>query len=64
MAQQIIRDFRGNIIANIEIRSNGDKIVRNFHGQILGTYNAATNITRDFYGNVAAKGECLGLLIK
>ena len=64
MAEQIIRDFYGKIIAKIETKPNGDKTIRNFYGRILGKYDAATNTTRDFYGRVVAKGECLSMLIE
>ena len=52
MAEQIIRDFYGKIIAKIETKPNGDKTIRDFYGRILGKYDAATNTTRDFYGRM------------
>lgn len=64
MAEQIIRDFYGKIIAKIETKPNGDKTIRDFYGRILGKYDSATNTTRDFYGRVVAKGECLTMLIE
>lgn len=64
MAEELIRDFGGRIIARIETRSNGDKIVRDFHGVIQGRYDSAQDVTRDFYGRIIARGECLSLLIK
>ena len=35
MADEIIRDFGGRIIARIETKPNGDKIVRDFEDTIL-----------------------------
>lgn len=43
MAEQIIRDFHGKIIAKIETKPNGDKTIRDFYGRILGKYDSATN---------------------
>ncbi len=61
---QVIRKIGGQIVARIETCSNGDKIVRDFGGKILGRYDKAQNVTREFGGRVVARGECLGLLIK
>ncbi len=62
--EELIRDFSGLIIAKVEHQPNGDKIVRNFYGQLLGKYDAARDLTLDFYGRIVAKGDCVGLLIK
>ena len=58
MADEIIRDFGGRIIARIETKPNGDKIVH-----ILGRYDKAADVARDFGGHILARGECLGILI-
>ena len=63
MAECVVRDFYGKIIAKIETKPNGDKILRDFYGRILGKYDVPTNTTRDFYGRVVAKGDCLTMLI-
>lgn len=42
---------------------NGDKVVRDFAGKILGKYDKRFNVTRNFSGMIVARGECLGLLI-
>ena len=39
MSEELIKDCYGNIIARIDEQSNGDKIVKNFYGQILGKYD-------------------------
>lgn len=64
MAEQIIRDFYGRIIAKIETSPNGDKTIRDFYGRILGKYDKACDVTRDFYGRIVAQGECLNMLIE
>ena len=64
MAEELIKDCYGNIIARIDEQSNGDKIVKNFYGQILGKYDKTLDVTKDFYGRIVAKGECVGILIK
>ena len=64
MAEELIKDCYGNIIARIDEQTNGDKIVKNFYGQILGKYDKALDVTKDFYGRIVAKGECTGILIK
>lgn len=64
MDQEVIRGFGGQIIARIETKPNGDKVVRDFYGRILGKYDHAANVTRDFQGRIVARGECLGVLIK
>ena len=64
MAEQIIRDFYGRVLAKIETKPNGDKTIRDFYGRILGTYHASSDTTRDFYGRIIARGECLTMLIE
>lgn len=63
MAVELIKDFHGRIIAKIETKPNGDKIVFDFYNRILGFYDKSTNTTQDFYHRVIAKGDCCGMLI-
>lgn len=63
MEQEVIRDFHGSIIARIERQPNGDIIVRDFYGKRLGTYDSRANVTRDFFGNIVARGNCISMLI-
>lgn len=58
-----IRDFSGKIIAWQEYMSNGDIIVREFTGRVLGKYDKQHDVTRDFYGRIIAKGCVPGVLI-
>lgn len=62
--EEIVKDFSGNIIARINHQPNGDKVVRNFYGQNLGKYDAASDVTRDVYGRIIASGDQTGMLIK
>ncbi len=63
MAEETIRDFGGRIIAYIETKPNGDKVVRAFSRRILGYYYKSRNVTTDFYGKIIASGDCCGMLI-
>lgn len=51
------------VIAKIETDTQGNKIVKDFYGKVLGRYDARTNTTKDFYGRVLAKGDAVGMLI-
>ncbi len=62
MAEQIIRDFYGKIIAKIEVKPNGDKTIRDFNGKILGRYDKTRNVTVDFCGKIIGNGDCSGML--
>ncbi len=59
-----IRDSSGKIIAWYDYQSNGDIIVREFTGSILGKYDKAMDVTRNFIGNIVAHGNAIGMLIK
>lgn len=63
MAIQEIRDFYGKIIARIETKPNGDKVLTDFYGKILGRYDAQRNYTLDYYGKIIAQGDALTMLI-
>lgn len=59
-----IKDCSGKILGFIETDSCGNKILRNFHGEILGKYNKSLNVTQDFFGRQIAKGNCIMMLLK
>ena len=63
MAIQEIRDFYGKIIARIETKPNGDKVLTDFYGKIHGRYDAQRNYTLDYYGKIIAQGDALTMLI-
>ena len=58
-----IKDFYGKVIGTYEYQPNGDILVRNFTGTILGKYDSALDVTRDFYGTIVAKGNAVGMLL-
>ena len=58
-----IRDFYGKILGYIEEESNGNKTAKNFYRQILGTYNAKENVTKDFYGRIVSRGDTTQSLV-
>ena len=59
-----ISDYTGKIIAWYEYLGNGDIIVKDFYGHILGKYIKDGDITCDFYGKIVAHGNAIGMLIK
>lgn len=61
--KEAVRDFSGKIIAWYEYQSNGDIIVREFTGAILGRYDSAQDVTRNFIGTIVARGNAIGMLI-
>lgn len=63
MEKQVIRDFAGRTLATYEPQTKGDIVVRDFNGRILGKYDSQCNVTRDFYGTILAKGNCVGMLV-
>ena len=58
-----IRDFYGRIIARVEEKPNGDRVIRDFYNRILGYYVASRDVTTDFYNRVISHGDCTGMLI-
>lgn len=65
MAQrERIQDWRGKTLGFVDHESNGDKILRDFYGKILGKYDKRMNVTKDFYGRIVAKGDCLMTLLR
>ena len=59
-----IKDWTGKIIGFIETDSvTGNKVVRDFHGRILGRYIKKINQTQDFYGRLVAKGDQSAMLL-
>ena len=61
--RQTIKDFSGHILGFIETDHLGDKVVRDFHGKILGKYDKRNNVTRDFYGKILARGDQSSMLL-
>ena len=64
MATTLIRDRDGKIIGRLDVQSNGDKLLRDFSGHILGRYKASSNLTLDFNGRIVGRGDCLTMLLR
>lgn len=65
VSKEPIKNFYGQIIGWIETDKNGNQMVKNYYGVVLGTYDKKSNLTKDFYGRIIAKGNSLaGLLYK
>lgn len=64
MEKETIRNFSGQIIAYYEHQPNGDIVVRDFYGRILGKYDKQFDVTREFSGIIIAKGNAIGMLIR
>ena len=60
----VLRDNAGKIIGRLDLQNNGDKMLRDFQGRILGRYHASTNLTTDFRGNIVGRGDVLTMLLK
>ena len=58
-----IRDFSGKVIARVDEKPNGDKVIRDFYNRILGYYVASRDVTTDFHNRVIGRGDCTGMLI-
>ena len=59
-----VRDFYGRLLGTVEIDTvTGDKVIRDFYGKIRGYYNKRTNLTKDFYGKIVARGDQTGMLL-
>ena len=63
MAVEFIRNFNGKVVATIENFPNGDAIIRDFYGKVVGRYTKADNRTRDFYGKVVSTGNTLAQFV-
>lgn len=61
--ETLIRNFNGQIQAKVYTDKKGNQEIRNFSGQVLGSYDKATDTTRDFYGRYISSGNSLGILI-
>ena len=59
-----IRDLSRLIIGYIDTKPNGDKVVTNFSGVILGYYRKSSDTTTDFSGRVLYYGDMASALLK
>ena len=63
MQEQPIKDWTGKIIGFIKTMPNGDAKIYDFYRRLLGTYDKRSDITKDFYGRIVAKGNQLSMLL-
>lgn len=63
MEKEYIRKWPGTIIGSIETDGNGNKTVRAFNMKILGYYDKAGNVTKDFYGRILYTGDMSAALL-
>lgn len=64
MKEEVLRDWRGKIIGYIQSDERGNKVLRDFYRKILGRYDKATNMTKDFYNRKIATGDQLLILLR
>ena len=62
--KETIRDKSRLIIGYVETKPNGDKVVTNFGGMILGYYRKSMDATTDFYGRILYYGDMASSLLK
>jgi hypothetical protein len=63
MADQGLRDRRGNLLGRIRVLSNGKLELRDRPGNLRGTYDPKSDQTRDRTGNLVGKGNLLATLL-
>lgn len=54
-----LKNIRGKVMGSVEERPNGDKILKDFYGKIVGKYDKRLNLTKDFAGRVVSFGDTL-----
>jgi hypothetical protein len=64
MADQELRDARGNLLGKIATASNGIQTIRDSKGILRGKYDPKANTTRDDKGNLVGKGNLLTSLLR
>ena len=64
MSRILLKDKMGKIIGDLKIEPNGDKVLRDYNGNILGTYKKSMDLTKDFYGNIVGYGDVLTVLLR
>jgi len=61
---QVIKDSLGKILGTIETDSRGVMTLKTQLGEILGTYDPKTNLTRTFLGEIVGTGNLLTTLLR
>lgn len=58
-----VKDWTGKLIGFIDTDNEGNKVIRDFYGKIVGKYNKRLNITQDFYGRTVARGDQSSMML-
>lgn len=64
VSKVLLRDKTGKIIGDLKTEPNGNKVLRDGNGFILGYYIKSMNLTKDFRGFIVGQGDVLGMLLK
>lgn len=63
LKRQQIRDFYGRLLGTVYTDTQGNRILRDFHGRLRGKYDKKQDVTRDFYGKIVSHGDSLTSLL-
>ncbi len=63
MREEVIKDAQGRRVGVLEIRPDGNMLLRDSQNHLLGGFNAAENVTRDRNGRRLAEGNALTSLL-
>lgn len=61
--RETIRNYSRMIIGYLDHESNGDIVVRNYSGMILGRYDARSDTTRNYSGQIIYYGNMAAALL-
>ena len=59
MITDTIKDFYGKTVAFIETDEQGNKVIKDCFGKVLGGYDKCLDVTTDAEGDLVAKGDGL-----
>jgi hypothetical protein len=59
----LLKDAKLRIIGRVEVKDNGDKVLKNDKLQILGYYDARTDTTKDAKLRIIGHGDILTNLL-
>jgi hypothetical protein len=63
MADQVLKDKLGHVLAKISTASNGIQTIKDSLGHVKGTYDPKADKTKDSLGRVIGSGNLLATLI-
>lgn len=64
VSRVLLRDKTGKIIGDLKTEPNGNKVLRDGSGYILGYYIKSMNLTKDYRGYIVGQGDVLSMLLK